>query len=511
MLYRAKQSGLWDDITTWEVSNDNGITWADATQLPTLDDDVWTNSFTISLPAGATSIYCHNLSNKEDVDKGIVVGGKINVQDTSGVYKRVYANKISSQDICFQQSNNGRAFLSIQCSDIEIDGNFYDVNGAGNNKSPRLIINCTNIIQHSGYLIYYNYVGTTTDGLINVVVTNYYIYGSGFSVAYANYTAPIITITANYIYIGTTSVLITGQSGSNKSISADMIEFSFYARPSWTSSGSIAVDANIIINPTGASAVYSNDIVYKFKKDNILYVEESSITPDYPQEANVLLGVSYDNGNKTGTYNVSISPADIIAALAMYGTAKASDLSGLSTLTIADITSALTTYGTAKGSDLSGLSTLTLADIATALSNYGTAKTSDLSGLSTLTSNDILQALATYTAVKVSDLIGISISQQDVVDALTTYGASKVSDLSSALNTYGAAKTSDLSGLSTLTLADIATALTNYSVAKTSDLSGLSTLTASDISNALANYGAAKSNEIENVVKEEYLSEILGE
>ena len=156
-------------------------------------------------------------------------------------------------------------------------------------------------------------------------------------------------------------------------------------------------------------------------------------TLDLPQEANVQVGVVYDNGNKTGTYNVSISPADIIAALA--------------------------TYGTAKSSDLSGMSTLTLADIATALSNYGTAKASDLSGLSTLTSNDILQALAAYTAVKVSDLSGISISQQDVVDALATYGASKVSDLSSALNTYG----------------------------------------------------AAKSSEIENVVKEEYLSEILGE
>lgn len=352
MQYRAKQSSLWDDITTWEVSNDNGITWADATQLPTLDDDVWTNSFTISLPAGETSIYCHNLSNKEDVDKGIVVGGKINVQDTSGVYKRVYANKISCQDTCFQQSYSGRAFLSIQCSDIEFDGNFYDVNGTGHTKYPRLIINCTNIIQHSGYLIYYYYAGTTTDGIIDVVVTNYYIYGGGFSVGYANYTAPIITLTANYIYIGTTSALITGQNGSNKSIFADMIEFSFYARPSWTSSGSITVDANIIINPTTASAVYSNDIVYKFKKDNILYVEESSITPDYPQEANVLLGVSYDNGNKTGTYNVSISPADIIEALANYGTAKTSDLSGMSTLTASDIANALANYGAAKSSEI---------------------------------------------------------------------------------------------------------------------------------------------------------------
>ena len=249
-----------------------------------------------------------------------------------------------------------------------------------------------------------------------------------------------------------------------------MIEFSFYARPSWTSSGSITVDANIIINPTTASAVYSNDIVYKFKKDNILYVEESSITPDYPQEANVLLGVSYDNGNKTGTYNVSISPADIINALSTYGVAKESDLSDLSTLTLSDIASVLAAYSVAKTGDLRGLSTLTLADIATALANYNTAKTSDLSGLSTLTSADILQALTTYTAVKVSDLSDVSISIADVITALTQYGASK-----------------------------------------TSDLSRLSTLTTSDIANALANYGAAKSNEIANVVKEEYLSEILGE
>ena len=470
MLYRAKQSGLWDDLTTWEVSNDNGITWADATQLPTLDDDVWTNSFTISLPEGATSIYCHNLSNKADVDKGIVVGGIINVQDTSGVYKRVYANKISSQNVFFRQSYSGRAFLSIQCSDIEFDGNFYDVNATGNTKSPKLIINCTNIIQHSGYLVYYNYVGTTTSGTIDVVVTNYYIFGGAFSIGYSNYSAPVITLTANYIYIGTTSALITGQSGSNKTIIADMIEFSFYARPSWTSSGSITVDANIIINPTTASAVYSNDIVYKFKKDNILYVEESSITPDFPQEANVLLGVSYDNGNKTGTYNVSISPADIINALSTYGVAKESDLSDLSTLTLSDIASVLAAYSVAKTEDLRGLSTLTLADIATALANYNTAKTSDLSGLSTLTSADILQALTTYTAVKVSDLSDVSISIADVITALTQYGASK-----------------------------------------TSDLSRLSTLTTSDIANALANYGAAKSNEIANVVKEEYLSEILGE
>ena len=79
------------------------------------------------------------------------------------------------------------------------------------------------------------------------------------------------------------------------------------------------------------------------------------------------------------------------------------------------------------------------------------------------------------------------------------------------MTSYGTAKTSDLSGLSTLTLADIATALNNYSVAKTSDLSGLSTLTANDIANALTTYGTAKSSEITNVVKEEYLAEILGE
>lgn len=44
-----------------------------------------------------------------------------------------------------------------------------------------------------------------------------------------------------------------------------------------------------------------------------------------------------------------------------------------------------------------------------------------------------------------------------------------------------------------------------------SDLSGLSTLTLADIANALTTYGTAKSSEIENVVKEAYLSEILGE
>ena len=162
--------------------------------------------------------------------------------------------------------------------------------------------------------------------------------------------------------------------------------------------------------------------------DQFLSVNKSLLDATYPSIGNVKSGVVYGYNNEyTGVL------ADVASQVA----------------------SALTNYGTAKSSDLSGMSTLTLADIATALSNYGTAKASDLSGMSTLTSNDILQALAAYTAVKVSDLSGISISQQDVVDALATYGASKESDLS---------------GLSTLTLADIANALTTYGTAKSSEI-----------------------------------------
>ena len=564
--YRAIASGAWETLSIWE--DNSGGSYAASSILPSSNDEVYCNGFEVNVNG---TYYVKLMSNgiPDDQDENtpasetINAGGSLAMTNESNKTIHFHAAKMYNYGtFVYAKMASNRTHIIYLYGAIHNESGTLVVGNSGVN-GRRITLTINGDVYGNPL---YQLTGTgTTGGSLTITGNCHFNQDTVISIQNGNATA---TINGDVEKTGGTWY---GNNAVNPTING-----SFRANGNITQPCSI--NNGEIINAFWLAGGYTSSNISKYRIiiDNVEWYLPEYITNglpsasdvrqgvqfglnneflgtlDLPQEANVQVGVVYDNGNKTGTYNVSISPADIIAALATYGTAKASDLSGLSTLTRADITSALTTYGTAKGSDLSGLSTLTLADIATALtnygtakssdlngmstltladlatalSNYGTAKASDLSGLSTLTSNDILQALADYTAVKVSDLSGISISQQDVVDALTTYGASKVSDLSSALNTYGAAKpadittkltaygtakTSDLSGLSTLTLADIATALTNYSVAKTSDLSGLSTLTANDIANALTNYGTAKSSEIENVVKEEYLSEILGE
>lgn len=47
--YRAISTGNYSVIARWEVSNDNGATWAAASQLPTVVDDVYANGFTVTI------------------------------------------------------------------------------------------------------------------------------------------------------------------------------------------------------------------------------------------------------------------------------------------------------------------------------------------------------------------------------------------------------------------------------------------------------------------------------
>ena len=178
--------------------------------------------------------------------------------------------------------------------------------------------------------------------------------------------------------------------------------------------------------------------------DQFLYVNKSLLDATYPSIGNVKSGVVYGyNSEYTGV--LADVASQVASALTAYGAAKASDLSGLSTLKLADIATALANYGAAKGSQLNGLSTLTSNDIAAALATYAVAKTSDVSGLSTLKLADIATALANYGTCKTSDLSSISISTEDILTALTAYGTAKDSDIYAIAQLLQAVKNSQVS------------------------------------------------------------------
>ena len=446
--YRAIASGAWETLSIWE--DNSGGSYAASSILPSSNDEVYCNGFGINVN-GTYSVKSVSNGIPDDQDENtpandvIISGGYLQMTNDSNKTLTLTADvyNYSSQIIYCALTGNRVHTINITGNCYNYANSFINASSGVNSRAVRTTI-VGNVFSLGNIFQANNGTGSSSGWLL---ITGNVDANSSELVSNTGSNSAYLVINGDVKKNGGSFT-----SGGNRTING-----SFYATSIFTQS--IEITNGEIINAFWLSAGYTASNISKYRViiDNVEWFLPEEITNglpsasdvrqgvqfglnneflgtlDLPQEANVQVGVVYDNGNKTGTYNVSISPADIIAALA--------------------------TYGTAKSSDLSGMSTLTLADIATALSNYGTAKASDLSGLSTLTSNDILQALAAYTAVKVSDLSGISISQQDVVDALATYGASKVSDLSSALNTYG----------------------------------------------------AAKSSEIENVVKEEYLSEILGE
>jgi hypothetical protein len=70
--YRAIQTGDWSDINTWQIWN--GSAWVAATDIPDDDDDVWANSYTVTIDQDVTVLTIRN-STSGAPGSGTVAGG----------------------------------------------------------------------------------------------------------------------------------------------------------------------------------------------------------------------------------------------------------------------------------------------------------------------------------------------------------------------------------------------------------------------------------------------------
>ena len=490
--YKAIASGAWSDLTTWQ--DDGNGSFQASTVLPSSADEVYCNGFVIDVVSGTyqVALISNGESSNQD-NEPVNVGGYLRMANDSNKACYFIAD-CYNYSTCLLQA----AMASSRSHIISITGNCYNYSGifittssGYNNRNCTLTIT-GNVVSQGSCLLDISGTGTvktdsgvTINGNVNANSSAFYA-----STGNSGHLAINGNVVKNGGTFGTTN---NGNINGSLHLTAN-------------STQSIEVNNGEIINAFWLSAGYTGNVTkYRIILDNQEWFLPSDITNglpqasnvrqgttfglnnvftgtlDLPQPANVVKDVSYDNNTKTGTYAVSISPQDISDALTAYGAAKASDLSGLSTLKLADIATALANYGAAKGSQLNGMSTLTSNDIATALATYAVAKASDLSGLSTL----------------------------------------KLADIATALANYGAAKGSQLNGLSTLTSNDIAAALANYGTCKTSDLSSIS-ISTEDILTALTAYGTAKNSDIYDIaqllqavknsqVSREFLIHLLGE
>ncbi len=491
--YKAIASGAWSDLTTWQ--DDGNGSFQASTVLPSSDDEVYCNGFVIDVVSGTyqVALISNGESSNQD-NEPVNVGGNLRMANDSNktCYFIADCYNYSTHFLQADMVGNRSHIISITGNCYNYSGIFITTSSGVNTRRCTLSIT-GNVVSQGSYLLDISGTGSVTSN--SGVTINGNVNANSTAFYNANGSVGYIAINGNVVKNGG----IFGTTNNGRSINGSL-------HLTANSTQSIEVNNGEIINAFWLSAGHTGNVTkYRIILDNQEWFLPSDITNglpqasdvrqgttfglnnvftgtlDLPQPANVVKDVSYDNNTKTGTYAVSISPQDI--------------------------SDALTAYGAAKASDLSGLSTLKLADIATALANYGAAKGSQLNGLSTLTSNDIAAALATYAVAKASDLSGLS--------------TLKLADIATALANYGAAKGSDLNGMSTLTSNDIATALANYGTCKTSDLSSIS-ISTEDILTALTAYGTAKDSDIYAIaqllqalknsqVSREFLIHLLGE
>lgn len=339
--YRAIASGAWSDLAIWE--DDGGGSFQASTTLPAIDDEVYTNGFAISLASGTYQVaLISNGESSNQENEPVVVGGYLNMANDSNKTCNFIADfyNYSSIIIYAGMTGNRAHTISIVGNCYNLSGIFVEASSGVNGRSVILTIT-GNVYSHGG--VFLQIAGTGT--VVNRVFT---INGN----VDAN-SSQLLNTTGS-----TGSVVINGNlTKSGGSIgttnSGRFVNGTFYATGQITQS--LEISNGEIINAFWLSAGYTATNISKYRviidnvewylpeeitnwlpstsdvRDGVQFGLDNSFvgTLDLPQEANVLLGVTYDNGNKTGTYNVSISPADITSALTSYGTAKSSEITNV--------------------------------------------------------------------------------------------------------------------------------------------------------------------------------------
>ena len=100
--YRAISTGVASDLARWEVSTNSGSTWTAASVLPTESDDVYPNSYTVTLDY---DIVADKLINRTAL--GVAAGGSFPIGAANTITADIYGGTVS----CV--SYNGTAFKTI--------------------------------------------------------------------------------------------------------------------------------------------------------------------------------------------------------------------------------------------------------------------------------------------------------------------------------------------------------------------------------------------------------------
>jgi hypothetical protein len=132
--YRAIQTGDWSDINTWEVWD--GSTWIAASDIPDDDDDVWANSYTVTIDQDVTVLTIRNWSGSAPGTGNINSGSfSIITNDITLIcLNTLNNNSVGTSNLLLISHTSGvvNIFLSfIRNSTSRNAINFFVLNGSG--------------------------------------------------------------------------------------------------------------------------------------------------------------------------------------------------------------------------------------------------------------------------------------------------------------------------------------------------------------------------------------------
>ena len=283
--YRAMSTGVYSDLARWEVWN--GSAWVAATQLPTVADDVYANSYTVTIDVDsfASSYRCTSLGI------GVSQNGQFNLNGGVTMIGDVFGDKGANNTATVN-------FYDTETSPSFIVGNV--TGGNGNGRRGVFNINLTQVLTIIGDV----YGGTTTnnvigsggDGIFTNVLSQTHIIGNAYigstAAACVAHNVPIGTIVIFGRAVG------SGALYSGQRIIANIIEGSAI--------NSEAVNGFII--PADGIAYFNNckaqggGITFELpdNQNNTITLNDVN-AQDQASQSDVRLGTSYANGALTGT------------------------------------------------------------------------------------------------------------------------------------------------------------------------------------------------------------------
>lgn len=372
-VYKATKNGNWNDATVWDLGT-----------IPGMADDVYANSFTVTLTQNIIIASLRNTSAP-----GITVGGRFNNNNNYSITGDVYASTVA----CVQTST------TVNGGTYNFSGNYYG--GSTNSAFAISLANLVNVnivvngnsyggnaqnttgIGFSGTNCTINYTGTLTSGtgiqspgLILTgggwtgTVTATMSGGTGGSAIVAN-TAAAFSLNAsgsNITVIGNCTaggggnfgaILNTLANGSTLTITGTATgggiagAFGAYnnnatgilrvysavgsgvAEGVGSVSGAITTVERITYNANGSSGVGANVKMKRTVNNQITIYDESgnpfvlsdttNLSNQFPAAGNVRQGVSYAAGNLAGTLAVP-APANVRRGIATDNTVGLADL-----------------------------------------------------------------------------------------------------------------------------------------------------------------------------------------